>query len=558
MPRYTELELKTGYVITEEWYTKLVDILEQITEQGAISYGGTVKSDIIPDVDLLFKIGKAGRRFLEAHAGYGYFSSLVQVGGSVKITPDKIIFPDASEQTKSADNIVADHEEKKTGVHGVGTSYIAKTSRSDQLPSWGDIPDKPSTFPPSAHADTHKDGGSDEVIGVLKTGTTLPTGQAGQFFLKTDTLEFYYHDGTDWVKVGRLAGLNLDAHASRHESGGADPIENLGRLLIGGTEVIDASRNLKNIASAIINEDLVVATDKIRTAYPDANHITIKAPIYDFNVGGEGGFLIANAYWDGSNWRCINTSYYPTVFRVHRDGYMDLRVGTKEDPTTLTQVFIVNKDGNLEVGGGGANVFRFKGASGSSALLRVFQPSYSAGWAGLEVCETEAHGLQIYVPAGDDYAYIRTKANGEYTNVIRFNYVAKDASPYIYGNLEVGGKIASGSFPRMTVHKAWGLVSAGGKQTAHRVYLVAGKTLKLWAVGGDSESNLGYAKAQIYNYTDDVVEDNRVLDYDVSKWDYGNPLLSLSYTADKILYFRVVNDGSTDLRICAVWDISVE
>jgi len=37
-------------------------------------------------------------------------------------------------------------------THGAsGSYYIAKTSRPDQLPTWGDIQEKPSSFPPSAH-----------------------------------------------------------------------------------------------------------------------------------------------------------------------------------------------------------------------------------------------------------------------------------------------------------------------------------------------------------------------------------------------------------------------
>lgn len=49
-------------------------------------------------------------------------------------------------------------------VHGIsGSYYVAKTSRSDQLPAWADIQDKPSYFTPSVHASTHKSGGSDVI-----------------------------------------------------------------------------------------------------------------------------------------------------------------------------------------------------------------------------------------------------------------------------------------------------------------------------------------------------------------------------------------------------------
>jgi len=90
---------------------------------------------------------------------------------------------------------------------------------------WGELTGKPSTFPPSAHKSTHAQGGADEVVGIALQGTTLPTaGVAGRFFIKTDTLELYYDNGTTWVLIGKLAGLDLSAHASRHASGGADVV----------------------------------------------------------------------------------------------------------------------------------------------------------------------------------------------------------------------------------------------------------------------------------------------------------------------------------------------
>ena len=163
MPRYEELYLKTGQVITEDWYANLVDILEQITEGGAITYGGVVKSDLIPETDLMMKLGDAGQRFLSLFAGYGYFSFEVKVGDSIVIKPDKIVFPDGTEQGTSGTVALEDHD-KPSGAHGVEAPYyIAKTSRSDQLPSWDDIPDKPSEFPPEAH--THD--ASDITSGVL-------------------------------------------------------------------------------------------------------------------------------------------------------------------------------------------------------------------------------------------------------------------------------------------------------------------------------------------------------------------------------------------------------
>jgi len=49
------------------------------------------------------------------------------------------------------------HALSKT-THGVQSPYyIAKTSRSDQLPSWNDIPDKPTTFPVGPHQHSAQD-----------------------------------------------------------------------------------------------------------------------------------------------------------------------------------------------------------------------------------------------------------------------------------------------------------------------------------------------------------------------------------------------------------------
>jgi hypothetical protein len=43
-------------------------------------------------------------------------------------------------------------------THGAGSgTYLAVTSRTDQKPSWNDIPDKPSTFPPNSHSHVGSD-----------------------------------------------------------------------------------------------------------------------------------------------------------------------------------------------------------------------------------------------------------------------------------------------------------------------------------------------------------------------------------------------------------------
>jgi len=58
---------------------------------------------------------------------------------------------------KASHDDISFHSLAKSGVHGVGQQYVAKTSRSDQWPSWSDIPDKPSTFPAGPHQHSAQD-----------------------------------------------------------------------------------------------------------------------------------------------------------------------------------------------------------------------------------------------------------------------------------------------------------------------------------------------------------------------------------------------------------------
>lgn len=58
------------------------------------------------------------------------------------------------------------HKDAATGVHGVGASYVAKSSRQDQWPDWDDIqgkPDIPDLEDFQHHAERHQQGGADEI-----------------------------------------------------------------------------------------------------------------------------------------------------------------------------------------------------------------------------------------------------------------------------------------------------------------------------------------------------------------------------------------------------------
>ncbi len=74
-------------------------------------------------------------------------------GATSSATADRIILRDSAGRAQVADpaaaadiatkNYVDSHASAVTNVHGVGSYRVAKTSRSDQWPSWWDLPDKP-------------------------------------------------------------------------------------------------------------------------------------------------------------------------------------------------------------------------------------------------------------------------------------------------------------------------------------------------------------------------------------------------------------------------------
>jgi len=74
MPDISELRLRTGQLVTEDWYDALVDFLELLGYGGAISAYGYVTKDLVAIQDLLINLGIPLRRFKELWAGYGYFS----------------------------------------------------------------------------------------------------------------------------------------------------------------------------------------------------------------------------------------------------------------------------------------------------------------------------------------------------------------------------------------------------------------------------------------------------------------------------------------------------
>jgi hypothetical protein len=102
-------------------------------------------------------------------------------GGSDVLTPADIGAETPAGAQAKADAAEADAK-AYTDAHGTqkqthgasGTYYLAKTSRSDQLPAWGDVQGKPDTFPPTVSSATP----AAETIGA--TGTPGSSGDAAR------------------------------------------------------------------------------------------------------------------------------------------------------------------------------------------------------------------------------------------------------------------------------------------------------------------------------------------------------------------------------------------
>ncbi|HBQ85364.1 MAG TPA: hypothetical protein DD811_02635 [Syntrophomonas sp.] len=106
----------------------------------------------------------------------------------------------ASLAEANAKNYTDGHAGTKS-THGVGAGYyVAKTSRSDQLPAYADIQDKPTSFPPSLH--THSGGDITSKVGSASAADSVP-----------------------WSGVsGKPGSFAPSAHKSTHASGGSDAL----------------------------------------------------------------------------------------------------------------------------------------------------------------------------------------------------------------------------------------------------------------------------------------------------------------------------------------------
>lgn len=98
MPSFEDLILKKGQRIKEEWYHRLVRHLNElqagIATASVVDYYGYAHSDIVPDQDLMLNLGRPGLRWLEVHAGYGYFAKVFAGGKELTMWEGGYVYKD--------------------------------------------------------------------------------------------------------------------------------------------------------------------------------------------------------------------------------------------------------------------------------------------------------------------------------------------------------------------------------------------------------------------------------------------------------------------------------
>lgn len=171
--------------------------------------------------------------------------------------------PHSGHETPSgAQTKVNTHSSAVTGVHGVGTSRVAKTSRTDQWPAWADIPDKPSTFAPAAHKASHASGGGDAL-----TPNDIGAASSSHTHNKSQITDF-------------PSSMTPTVHAESHKTGGTDALSpaTIGAAEAGHTHTLpEASTSVKGIvqlSDSVTNTSTVLAAtaNAVKTAYDKGNH----------------------------------------------------------------------------------------------------------------------------------------------------------------------------------------------------------------------------------------------------------------------------------------------
>jgi len=277
MPTREDIEylyLPTGRVITEEWYSKLTEVLHEFKDEidgitPVISYG-YVRGDVLPELDLALNLGLKTLRFKEIWAGWGYFTYHLQ-SPVVKV--------------------------------------LQEPTQSDEAVRKAEL-DTHKTASPIDHPDASitraKLVSPFEFTNLILEKRTDDVVDEGRIFYRTDTQEVKVGTGTQAILAGarKLSQLEIDVD----KDWGGHGISNLSYLdsssfKLAGTEFLGSDGLLKTVRVARYHLedklDYIATTSEslVMAIYPDSPHeFFLTLLIMYFEVSNPSGSGVT-AYW---------------------------------------------------------------------------------------------------------------------------------------------------------------------------------------------------------------------------------------------------------------------
>jgi len=237
-----ELYLPTGRVITEEWYSKLTEVLHEFKDEidgitPVISYG-YIRGDIIPDLDLALNLGLKTLRFKQIHTGYGYFTYHLQ-SPIVKV--------------------------------------LQEPTQSDEAIRKAELDSHRTTSPidhPDASITRAKLVSPFEFTNLILETRTDDVVEEGRIFYRKDTQEVKVGTGTQAILAGarKLSQLEIDVD----KDWGGHVIKNLGAPVDSADAIRKAELDSHKTASPIDHPDASITRAKLVSPFEFTNLILEK------------------------------------------------------------------------------------------------------------------------------------------------------------------------------------------------------------------------------------------------------------------------------------------
>ena len=122
----------SGRVIRSSWGRGVVEALDILYYEGAVSYDGLIHRSLKPDKDLLYNIGFPDARIKEVHAGTGYFSQDVFIQGKRAIKDgDPVNIYDIFEPAREKITLAIDYSKLYDVTGGIDAKLAEILQRFD-------------------------------------------------------------------------------------------------------------------------------------------------------------------------------------------------------------------------------------------------------------------------------------------------------------------------------------------------------------------------------------------------------------------------------------------